>query len=698
MKTRTALSNPLAKSGTFTANLRSTEEIEGWLCLTASLELGSEGRGVLLWCSSRLSSESHTTRATRKVALARADRCAALRQATRVCVSVLCDLADHGWSIKVDGKDIWVRCPPGADNPLHEKARVRKGHLIERDKQLEETATARFLNGMEQLRPTPLGWKSIFSLMRDGRELAERLQGIADVADSSAREVELRKCVDPYIQVVDSSAVCQITGLRLLDVWRYFRHTWTTIYNSTPGRKLLVLIRDRAVVDHPVIGIGALGSAIVQLSVRDRWIGWNAETFLAALTENPTRRLSRWLRNSLSELLGDLYVADFLDAGLINKRDMTNPTAAIIGRLRDMATELRNSHKLYSGIGGHKKIDKQRGDSVWRQQAETYLFKSKRALTLAALLEAQMRLKEAGFFSKDGPSKLRGAINQPNCRSAIRTVLRHVRAKHVGIDMLDITVCGSVAPYNELLGGKLVSLLMASPEIVGAYRKKYSDACSVIASSMAGRGVRRYPRLVLLGTTSLYGGSASQYNRLSIPADLLGSKLPLRYVELGLTAGFGSYHFSRDTLREIAVVATQARRGREVNSIFGEGVNPKLRKIRSGLDEVGLPSDALLQHGSPRLVYAVPLAENFRDILFGLSSRPSYILKSRRASEGSQTIVDFWRRRWLFARSARPDTIERVARHSLAYPVSHGARVARDRGRLATESDDQFEFQIPALT
>jgi len=317
---------------------------------------------------------------------------------------------------------------------------------------------------------------------------------------------------------------------------------------------------------------------------------------------------------------------------------------------------------------------------------------------LANLLEAQMRLREAGFFRRDGPSKLKETINQPSCRRAIRTVLRHVRAKHVGIDMLDITVCGSVAPYNELLGGKLVSLLMASPEIVDAYRKKYKDACSVIASSMAGKAVRRHPRLVLLGTTSLYGGSASQYNRLSIPADLLGSNLPLRFVELGLTAGFGSYHFSRDTLREIAVIATQAQRGREVNSIFGEGVNPKLRKIRSGLDEVGLPSDALLQHGSPRLVYAIPLAENFRDVLFGLSNRPSYILKSRRAREGSQKIVDFWRQRWLLARSARPDTISRVAKHSLAYPISHGARVERDRGRLATESADQFELHVPALT
>lgn len=696
MKTRRAPNKSKIRSTTSTPFPRTTR-VGNWFCFSESLDLGDESRDVLLWCAYRLSSASKSDRPqTRKTALDRADRCPASVQATRVCVSALCDLAEHGWLITVDDKDIWVHSPAEADDPLHEKTRVREGHLIERDKQLEEKGTARFLNEMEQMRLTPSGWKSIFNLMRDGRELADRLRRITETTDAAAREAALRQCIDPYVQIVDGDATCEVTGIRLMDVWRYFRHTWTTMYNSIPGRKLLVLIRDRSVPDHPVIGIGALGSAIVQLSARDKWIGWNPETFLVALVENPNKRLSRWLRKSLVELIDDLYIADFLDEGILRKRDMLHPSVDIIRRLRRTATDSRNAHRLYSAVGGHKKIGRQQGDRVWRQQAKTYLFRSKRAATLASLLEAQMRLHNVGFYA-DSPSKLGDAVKDSGCKSAIRTVLRHVRAKHVGIDMLDITVCGSVAPYNELLGGKLVSLLMASPEIVEAYHYKYRNACSVIASSMAGRAVRRRPRLVLLGTTSLYGVSASQYNRLSIPADLLGSTMPLRYVELGMTAGFGSYHFSRNTLREIAVVAAQAHRGREVNSIFGEGVSPKMRKVRGGLDVVGLPSDALLQHGSPRLVYAIPLAENFRDVLFGLSKRPSYILKPADALSGTKTIVDFWMRRWFFARSSRPEIIERVSGQSLAYPVSHGARVSRDRGRLEADSADQLELRIPAV-
>ena len=45
--------------------------------------------------------------------------------------------------------------------------------------------------------------------------------------------------------------------------------------------------------------------------------------------------------------------------------------------------------------------------------------------------------------------------------------------------------------------------------------------------------------------------------------------------------------------------------GQRVNSIFGEGVNPKLRKVRDGIDLLGWPSEVLLQHGRHRIVYGV---------------------------------------------------------------------------------------------
>ena len=51
--------------------------------------------------------------------------------------------------------------------------------------------------------------------------------------------------------------------------------------------------------------------------------------------------------------------------------------------------------------------------------------------------------------------------------------------------MADISVCGAVAPYNPVLGGKLVSMLLTSPEVVRAYHDRYSEAESEIASAVA---------------------------------------------------------------------------------------------------------------------------------------------------------------------------------------------------------------------
>jgi hypothetical protein len=243
--------------------------------------------------------------------------------------------------------------------------------------------------------------------------------------------------------------------------------------------------------------------------------------------------------------------------------------------------------------------------------------------------------------------------------------------------MLDITICGAVAPYNSILGGKLVSLLLTSPEIVNAYTRRYSGTPSIIASSMAGRPVRRKPRLVLLGTTSLYRVNPSQYNRLRLEAaDVGGNKGDwIRFQRLGESEGFGSYHLSNETAREVEALLAQSHPGTRVNSIFGEGVNPKLRKLRAGVDLLGLDSNALLNHRSSRVVYGIALASNFREILLGRARKPRYIFQQKPAQRVTDNIATFWIRRWLAPRIENSEVLEATAAHSLAQPVSHGGRV-----------------------
>src|SRR5439155_6656297 len=136
--------------------------------------------------------------------------------------------------------------------------------------------------------------------------LAAGLKDARLAADMERREALLKGCIEPYLQPVTSGSVCQLTGLPLADIWRYFRHTWTNHYSSTPGRQIAFLVRDRSAEYHPVIGIGAYGSAVVQLSVRDEWIGWTPECFLKRLEEEPSR-LGPWILASLEELISAIY-------------------------------------------------------------------------------------------------------------------------------------------------------------------------------------------------------------------------------------------------------------------------------------------------------------------------------------------------------------------------------------------------------
>lgn len=597
-------------------------------------------------------------------------------QGLRVSLTLLFDLKLQGWVTQVNRSGVWCKAPEPGSCPEDEKDRLRQTHLHERDSQLRQRPTREFICMMERQRLGPNGWASIFSVMRDGREFASRLRAAALLPEGPERLAYLKKCIAPYIEFVEADARCALTGMRLADIWRYFRHTWTNPYNSTPGRKIWMLIRDEAAENHPVIGIAAIGSAVIQLSARDKWIGWRSEEFLGQLRLNPSAKWARWLRQSLHKLIFSIYRKDFVEESLLTSSELHAPTEAGIAGLVRESAKARRRHQKYPKRDEHKGHGRL-PHPAWRTQTQLDLFRAKRAGTLAELLTAKLNLQHAGFRTSSR-SQLKKTLQSAAGRRAIEIVLKHVKASHVGIDMLDITVCGAVPPYNEVLGGKLVSLLLASPEIVQTYARRYARMPSIIASSMAGRPIHRAPKLVLLGTTSLYSVNPSQYNRLRIEAREVGGEPGgcMCFQRLGQSEGFGSYHLSQETVREIEVLLAQSHPGTRVNSIFGEGVNPRLRKLRAGVDMLGLNSNALLNHRSARVVYGVSLASNFREVLLGLTARPRYVFPQVNPKEVSRRIADFWMRRWLAGRIMSESVLERLSTNSLAHPVQHGARVA----------------------
>jgi hypothetical protein len=551
---------------------------------------------------------------------------------------------------------------------MDEKARVRRQERLKADEQLSRASVRRFIAQMERPREHGGRFISIFDLMRDGTSLASDLRAIVEEPTESTHA--LKAAIDPYVQVIHGNERCAHTGFRLIDIWRYFRHTWVTQYTNTPGRTMLMLVRDRASESHPIIGIAALGSAIVQLRERDAWIGWTPERFLERATENPSLRLARWVDARLKQGLAELYLDDLIRDGLYWPSLWEDPTAEAIEALGGEATVARSRHHRFVRPSDFKSTN---GTQDWRVRAESDLFRSKRCQALAELLRWRLVLKP---FSEPRPSAqgLREALENTAARRAIEGIVRRAKADTVGTEIADLTVCGAIAPYNALLGGKLVSMLAVSPSVVRAYRKRYQNHPSEIASSLAGRAVHRRANLVFVGTTSLYGSGSSQYNRVRVPRDVLGGRADLAYRELGKSKSYGTSHLSDAAVTSLVRLAEQSRNGTRVNSIFGEGVNPKLRKVRAGLDLLDWPSDGLLRHRRPRLIYGVALAENLEDYLLGIDKQPRYLFGRSSRGDGA-AIADWWRDRWLARRIKSDKVLSEVASHRNARPVRHGARV-----------------------
>ena len=205
---------------------------------------------------------------------------------------------------------------------------------------------------------------------------------------------------------------------------------------------------------------------------------------------------------------------------------------------------------------------------------------------------------------------------------------------------------------------------------------------------MQGKAVVREAQLALLCTTSLYGSALSQYSRVKVPAEVVGGKkgTSVEYRELGVSEGFGSFHFSKESLRLFDMVVGRAQHARKVNSIFGEGVNPLMRKIRDAMAILGLPAEQLLWHGNRRVVYGVCLADNAKDFLSGFDARLRFIFPQTRVNDRSKAIAIYWMERWLTRRLEKPEILDAVRSHRLTYPVRHGARVPLPSDQLVLDA------------
>lgn len=286
--------------------------------------------------------------------------------------------------------------------------------------------------------------------------------------------------IDPIIEVCETQ--------KQHDLFRIFRYYWSSPYSEYVGRRIRLIIRDKALLNRPVIGIAALGSPIIHIPARDEFIGWNVST--------------------------------------------------------------RTKNLIYA---------------------------------------------------------------------------------------MDAYVIGALPPYNYLLGGKLMSYILASKEVREIYRKKYKDKITLIDK-------REANQLVGIFTTSLYGKS-SQYNRLKYNDELL-------YKPIGETKGFGTLHLSEETIEKMQEYLKSKKVF--VTNKFGDGPSWTMRVIHRAGEMLGFDPDLLLKHSFKRNIYFIPLAKNWKEFLNGENKRPLYYNYTK------SELVSFWKERWLENRKKNIDIITNV--------------------------------------
>jgi len=646
-----------------------------WMAFTPSF--AQRGKPRLLWRAAMRellglkAKEAVTDMETRLKRLLQHSRewPAQIRPGLRAALSLTTDLCHQGWMFEIRRDGIFGR---QLDEPNLEATRdVRRRQLaLRREEQLRHPATRAFVTRMERRQSTAIGRHSIFDLMCDGPLLAQR---VAQVLAGSTTPL-----VKPYLQLAEPGATCAQTGLALQDVWRYFRHTWTNAYESTPGRSIQLLVRDGSQPLHPVMGLLALGSAAIKVRCRDSYIGWEPDDVLAAAQSDKFKQLAQWVVQFLQAKFDEIYKVDLLEDNLMPAGGLRVCTLDDAKSLFGESTRSRNIHQANIDRDEFARAPQAHGPKEidWESHARTKLFRSKRCRRLSELIEAAVSL---GYMELDGVAE-KIAVRIAESKAAHQAVERMVvfaRSETVGTEIADLTVCGSIPPYNEILGGKLVAMLAVSADIVRLYRNRYKGSPSIIASSMAGCSVVRPANLVFVGTTSLYGVRPSQYDRISYPTHSMGGKpnTSVAYRFLDLTEGFGSSQISDRTAEALdGFLAQTAGRTARANNVFGEGANPRMRALRETIDELGFSAENVLRHGQRKCVYGVHLARNTRDYLLRFHQTPDYLFDVHSASS-SALIAAHWQRRWAIPRLSRHETLARISGHSTVLPVRHGARI-----------------------
>jgi hypothetical protein len=187
---------------------------------------------------------------------------------------------------------------------------------------------------------------------------------------------------------------------------------------------------------------------------------------------------------------------------------------------------------------------------------------------------------------------------------------------------------GALPPYNELLGGKLAAMVLASREVREVYEERYWGKVTL----MEKRALP--PNLLYVYTTGAYG-RASVYERLR---DREGNPLAIR---IGETKGQGVIHVS-DAVHDLVARFLESK-GRKVKRGYGGGPSQRLRHVKEACRLLGIPD--VTAHGHKRTIYLFPHVRNLKEALAG--EEPQY------TDLPFEELASWWKERWALPRALR---------------------------------------------
>ena len=573
-----------------------------------------------------------------------------------ISVLLLEHLSKLQWKIEIIRNEIYVVSPKDFANlkgRMEYKRELQEMFKVGKFDELSEKGVYNFINSLEFPQIHNNKKVSIFSIIEDGQDLHKQLKKIKEIESKEEKISAIKEIIQPEIEFPNTKDKCDVTGISTNNIWKYFRYGWNLPQKSIPARTLQFMIRNKAMKNKPVMGIGSLTNAVLNLTDRDKRIGLNPRVNLNKISESK-KFYELFRSNSLKVLKNALDHTRSDDFELDQQKDEESKISLMKYHM-DKLQELRNEElsgkiKENDNITGRNIPKLENGQFDWKKRSEQALFKLKRASKVYEILSSRKFFSENNYEDiKENIYYSSGEIKNGELYSAVYVVNNLIKGDVLSENIFDLNVCGGIQPFSPLLTGKLVALSVFSSKIRNELSARYKETESEIASATAGRAFIRQIKPLGFTTTSLYETGSSQYNRLYFE----NSKTKYKWEEIGMSEGSSNVYFSSKLSSTLTSYLKKHQGFTRSNAIFGEGAGAALRKINEALRLMGIDGSIILNHKSKRIIYAAMMSENL-----DFASNSEYEIKYDCSFE---EIVDFWIQRYLLMRIDNNEVLKNIS-------------------------------------